>query len=58
MLVHDIFLVYPSFDKPFHLDADVSKTQLGGGICQDHVTIAHNSRRLTKHQENYYSPEK
>ena len=58
MLTHDTLLVYPDFDKPFHLDTDASKSQLGGIIYQDHGIIAYHSRRLTKYQENYSTPEK
>ena len=58
LLVHDTLLVYPDFSKPFHLDTDASQTQLGGIIYQDHGIIVYYSRRLTKYQENYSTPEK
>ena len=48
MLVHDALLVCPDFEKPFHLDSDASKSQLGGTTCQDHDMIACHSRRPTK----------
>ena len=58
MLVHDALLLYPDFEKPLHLETDASKTQLGDVMHQDHGAIAYHSRRLTKYQENYSTPEK
>ena len=58
LLLHDTLLVFPDFNKPFFIDADTSKTQLGGIIYQDHGIIAYHSWRLTKYQEKYSTPEK
>ena len=58
MLVHDTLLECADFDKPLCLDTDASKNQLGGIIYQHHGIIACHSRRLTKHQEKYFAPEK
>ena len=58
MLVHDASLFCTDFEKPFRLDTDTSKTQLGGMMHQDHGAIAYHSRKLTKNKENYPTPEK
>ena len=58
MSVHDTLLGYLYFENHFHLDADASKTQLNGTEFQVHGAIAYHSRRLTKYQEKYSTPEK
>jgi hypothetical protein len=36
----EILLAYPDFDKPFHINADVSDHQQGAVIMQDKKPIA------------------
>ena len=57
----EILLVYPNFSKPFEIQIDARKEQLGAVTSQDNKPIAFYSRKLTLHRlttqpqkENYY----
>ena len=50
--------VYPNFSKPFVIQTEASKKQLGAVINQDNKPIAFYSRKLNLVQVNYTTTEK
>ena len=46
-------LSYPNFNKPFVIQRDASKLQLGALISQDDKPIAFHSRKLNSAQVNH-----
>ena len=51
-------LVYPDFNKPFHVRTDASKIQLGAYITQDGKPIDFYSRKLNPAQSRYTTTER
>jgi hypothetical protein len=49
----DVVLAYPDFTKPFEINTDASKMQLGAVITEDNRPIAFFSRKLSKTQTKY-----
>ena len=50
-------LVFPDFDKPFHIYTDASKKQLGAVIMQDRKPLAFYSRKMNPAQTRYTTGE-
>jgi hypothetical protein len=47
IIVQDIMLTYPQFDKPFHVYTDASELQIRGVIMQDSKPLGFFSKKLT-----------
>jgi hypothetical protein len=54
----EVLLVYPDFNKPFHIYTDASDHQLGAVIMQDKKPIAFYSRKLNAAQRRYTTTER
>jgi len=53
----ETLLVFPDFNKTFHVYTDASDYQLGGVIVQDNKPLAFYSRKLTDTQKKYTTGE-
>ena len=53
-----VLLLYPDFNKPFHIHTDASHYQLGAVISQDNRPIAFYSRKLQPTQTRYTTTER
>lgn len=58
MIAQDAMLVHPNFNKPFVVQTDASKEQIGGVVSQDDKPIGFFSRKLSKAQLKYTVMEK
>jgi hypothetical protein len=54
----EVLLMYPDFNKPFHIHTDASHYQLGAVISQDNRPIAFYSRKLQPAQVRYTTTER
>jgi hypothetical protein len=54
----EVLLLYPDFNKPFHIHTDASHYQLGAVISQDKHPIAFYSRKLQPAQIRYTTRER
>jgi hypothetical protein len=54
----EVLLLYPDFNKPFHIHTDASHYQLGAVISQDNHPIAFYSRKLQPAQVRYTTTER
>ena len=53
-----VLLLYPDFNKPFHIHTDSSHYQLGTVISQDNCPIAFYSHKLQPAQVRYTTTER
>ncbi len=58
IVIKEVMLSYPDFNKPFEIHTDASQTQLGSVILQDNKPIAFYSRKLNPAQTRYTTTEK
>jgi hypothetical protein len=58
IVCHEVLLLYPDFNKPFHIHTDASHYQLGAVISQDNHPIAFYSRKLQLAQVRYTTTER
>jgi hypothetical protein len=54
----EVLLLYPDFNKPFHIHTDASHYKLGAVISQDNRPIAFYSRKLQPAQTRYTTTER
>ena len=54
----EVLLLYPDFNKPFHIHTDASHYQLGSVISQDNHPIAFYSHKLQLDQIRYTTTER
>ena len=53
IVCHEVLLLYPDFNKPFHIHTDASHYQLGTVINQDNRPIAFYSCKCTATGSNW-----
>ena len=58
IVLREVLLAYPDFNKPFEIYTDASKYQLGAVVLQAGKPIAYYSRKLNKSQLNYTTTER
>jgi hypothetical protein len=58
LLARETILSFPDFAKPFHINTDASKIQLGAVISQEDKPIAFYSRKLSPAQTRYTTTER
>jgi hypothetical protein len=58
IICHKVLLLYPDFNKPFHIHTDASHYQLGAVISQNIRPIAFYSRKLQPAQVRYITTER
>jgi hypothetical protein len=58
IVCHKVLLLYPDFNKPFHIHTDASHYQLGAVISQDNHPIAFYSCKLQPAQIRYTTTER
>ena len=58
IVVHDVTLAYPNFEKQFEIYMDASLQQLGALIMQDNHPIVFYSHKLNNAQHNYTTMER
>jgi hypothetical protein len=57
VISQETLLMFPQFDKPFHVYTDASNYQLGAVIMQEDKPLAFYSRKLTDTQKRYTTGE-
>ena len=57
MVMREVILNYPDFNKPFHIFADASNYQLGSVIMQNEKPLAFYTRKMNKAQAKYTTGE-
>ena len=57
VISRETLLSFPDYDRPFHIFADASDTQLGAVIMQDDKPLAFYSRKLNSAQKSYTTGE-
>jgi hypothetical protein len=58
IVCHEVLLLYPDFNKPFHIHTDASHYPLGAVISQDNHAIAFCSHKLQPAQVRYTTTER
>jgi hypothetical protein len=53
VIIDDVMLSFPDFNKPFEIHTDASDFQLGAVIMQERKPVAFYSRKLNPAQQNY-----